>query len=67
MPNCQSNLVIALGALSLLFCIFVNTTAYHWADMSLHLSLAVVPPGWELTPNSTVKQGDLSDLSEVHT
>ena len=27
--NCQTNLAIAVDALSLLFCIFVNTTAYH--------------------------------------
>ena len=43
-PNCQTNLIIALYALSLLFCHFINTTAYHWADMSLHLPLAVVLP-----------------------
>ena len=29
LPNCQTNLVIALDTLSLLFCIFINTTAYH--------------------------------------
>ena len=29
LPNCQTTLVIALDALSLLFCIFVNSTAYH--------------------------------------
>ena len=29
LPNCQTNLVIDLDALSLLFCIFMNTTAYH--------------------------------------
>ena len=29
LPNCQTNLVIALHALFLLFCIFINTTAYH--------------------------------------
>ena len=29
LPNRQTNLVIALGALPLLFCIFTNTTAYH--------------------------------------
>ena len=28
-PNCQTTLVIALDALSLLFCIFINTTSYH--------------------------------------
>ena len=32
LPNRQSNLVIALYALSLLFCNFINTTAYHWAE-----------------------------------
>ena len=26
LPNCQTTLVIALDALSLLFCIFINTT-----------------------------------------
>ena len=35
--NSQTNLVIALFTLSLLFCKFINTTAYTWADMSLHL------------------------------
>ena len=29
LPDCQTNLVIALDALSLLFCIFINTTAYQ--------------------------------------
>ena len=31
MPNCQSNLDIAFDALSLSFCIFINTTVYHGA------------------------------------
>ena len=29
LPNHQTNLVIALCTLSLLFCKFINTTAYH--------------------------------------
>ena len=29
LPNRQTTLVIALDALSLLFCIFINTTVYH--------------------------------------
>ena len=29
LPNCQTNLVIALCTLSLLFSKFINTTAYH--------------------------------------
>ena len=29
LPNCQTTLVIALDAMILLFCIFINTTAYH--------------------------------------
>ena len=29
LPNCQTTLVIALDALSILFCIFINITAYH--------------------------------------
>ena len=29
LPHCQTNLVIALHALSLLFCNFIITTAYH--------------------------------------
>ena len=35
LPNCQSNLVIVIDALSLLFSIFINTTAYHCEDTSL--------------------------------
>ena len=40
-PNCQSNLVFSLDALSLLFGVLINTTAKHWADISLHFMLAV--------------------------
>ena len=29
LPNCQTHLVIALDAVFLLFCIFINITAYH--------------------------------------
>ena len=29
LPNCQTTLVIALYALSQLFCIFMNITSYH--------------------------------------
>ena len=29
LPNCQTNLVISLHTLSLLFCKFIKTTAYH--------------------------------------
>ena len=29
LPNCETNLVIALYTPSLLFCKFINTTAYH--------------------------------------
>ena len=29
LPNCQTILVAVLHALSLLFCHFINTTAYH--------------------------------------
>ena len=29
LPNCQTTLVIALDALFLIFCNFMNTTAYH--------------------------------------
>ena len=45
LPNCQSNLVIALHELTLLFCFFINTTAYLLEDMSLHLPLAAALPG----------------------
>ena len=31
--------------LSLLFWHFINTPAYHWADTSLHITLAVALPG----------------------
>ena len=34
----------ALHALSLLFFYFISTTAYLWADLSLHLPLAVALP-----------------------
>ena len=38
LPDCQTNLVIALHTLSLLFLHFINPTAYHiWADMWVHL------------------------------
>ena len=37
LSNCQTNLVIALHAPSLLFWHFINTTAYH---LSLHLPFA---------------------------
>ena len=43
--NGQSNLDIALHALSLLFWYFINTTAYHWAGTSLHLLLVVALRG----------------------
>ena len=39
LPKCQTNLVIVLHALSLLFCNFTNKTAYHLADKSLQLLL----------------------------
>ena len=42
--NYQSNFVIALHTLSLLFCHCINAAATFWADMSLHLSLAIVLP-----------------------
>ena len=42
--NVLSNLVIALHALSLLFWNFINTTAYHLADINLHLPLAFTLP-----------------------
>ena len=42
MPNCQTNLVIALHAsLSILFCHFISNTAYHWADTSLLLKCSI--------------------------
>ena len=44
LPNCQSNFVIPYHAVSLLFGIFINTTAYHCADKSLHVLLAVALP-----------------------
>ena len=41
LPNCQTNLVIALHALSQLFWQFINTTAYHLGRYSLHLFLLI--------------------------
>ena len=53
--KCQSNLVIALDALSLLFCILIKTTAYYWADTSPHLPLAVMLPDEMQVKISTVE------------
>ena len=44
LPNGQSNLVIVLHSLSLLFCTFINTTAYCWSDTSIDLLLSVALP-----------------------
>ena len=41
LPNRQANLVIALLALSQLFCHFINTAAYHLGRYSLHLFLLI--------------------------
>ena len=40
LSDCQTNLVIKLHLLSL----FLGTLAYHYADTSLHLLLAVARP-----------------------
>ena len=37
------------------FCIFINTTAYHWADASLHLSLAVALPNWAFSMDNVLR------------
>ena len=50
LPNCRSNFVIAIDALLQLFCIFKNTTDYHWADTSLHLLLAIALPRYIFLP-----------------
>ena len=42
LPNCQTNLVIALDALSLLFCIFINTTAYHLISCSAAVTIILL-------------------------
>ena len=43
----QTNLIIALQVFIVLglFWHFINTSAHHWADTSLHLPLAVALPG----------------------
>ena len=56
LPSCQTNLVIALHELSLLFSHFIITTVYHWADTSLHLPLAVALPE---SPVSLVASGSI--------
>ena len=38
--NCQTNLVIAIYSLSLLFCKFINTTAYHFGRYKAFISRA---------------------------
>ena len=42
LPNCQTNLVIALRELSLLFWHFINTTGSTWADTSLLLAVTLL-------------------------
>ena len=44
LPNCQSNLVIALHALSLLFCNFTNTIYFFLQIRAFISMLAVVLP-----------------------
>ena len=38
LPNCQSNLIIFLHTSFLLFCSFINTKVYLWAEMSTVIS-----------------------------
>ena len=64
-PNNQTNLVIALhDTLSLLFCHFINTSAYHWAYTSLHLLLAVALPTFSISVYFSVKMNFSLSLSQ---
>ena len=53
LPNRQTTLVIALDALSLLFCIFINATAYHLGR-------------YEPSPPSTKELHELRLLQDLH-
>ena len=50
--NCQTNLVIALDALSLLFCKFINTTAYHLGRYKPSYPVSCPAPSHTLTTYS---------------
>ena len=42
LPNCKTNLVIALRELSLFFWHFINTTGSTWANTSLLLAVTLL-------------------------
>ena len=52
LPNCKTNLVIALHILSPLFCKFINTIAYHLGR-------------YEPSPTSTMELHDLSPIIQL--
>ena len=63
LSNCQTNLVIALYALSLLFCKFINTTAYHLGRYKPSSPISCHAPhlySWTLTPRKGIIQAALS-------
>ena len=66
LPNCQTNLVIAHDALSLLFRIFINTTAYHLGRYrySHPISCRVPCPGLCCSPTS--QQVNKSKLHKIY-
>ena len=61
LPNCQTNLVIALHALSLLFWNFINSTAYHLSryEVSSTKELHTLGKKQNFTPNVAYAGGSL--------
>ena len=56
LTKCLTNLVIALHSLSLLFCNFINTTAYHLDSLHLH---------GQINTSSVTRFGDLMDFGQL--
>ena len=59
------------NSLSLLFCIFINTTSYHWADTSLRVQLAGALPGLavyqlRLTTNRSMLSEPITKIKTFH-
>ena len=63
-PNCQTNLVLVHHELSLLFCHFINTTAYHHMPLAEALLVKPIVEGAEgsYLPNC---QTNLAFLKQV--
>ena len=58
LSNCQTNLVIALYTLSLLFCKFINTTAYHLGRYEPSSPISCRAP-WIIALNTKVSREEV--------